>query len=61
MNERGGGLWDGGGRGLSVDGGWNELDRNGSDGGETDGEMRYGDGVKMTLREGRHWGAPIAS
>ncbi len=44
MNERGGGFWDGGGRGLSIDGGWDELDRNGSDLGETDGEMRYGEG-----------------
>ncbi len=62
MNERGGGLWAGGGRGLPVDGGWDELDRiDGSDGGEDDDDMRCGDGVKMILTEGRHWGALIAS
>ncbi len=41
--KRGGGLWDGGGRGLSDERDKNDLDRDGSDGGVTDGDMRCGD------------------
>ncbi len=30
----------------------NELDRDGSDGGDTDGKMRCGDGVEMVMGKG---------